>query len=414
MIWYVSSQAVIATGCLILGFYVLLREKATVTNRLFFVNSLLLNAVIVLTVVIQFSINQKTVVILQSFYNILLIIFLLESLFFTVNFAKQTFNKTVASLLLVYSTAVFIVFIASGQSLFKMSRSGGLWVYELTDFYFWFLVYSPLLILIVFLMISTLYRYGQKAETVKAVRQARVMMIGISFSCISGFLVLMILPACTIWRIPLLTPYFFAVYLYGVFYAIVKYRFLSFRINDILQDIIPHIRETIIILGSDGTIIDASCVSGSALKFDRAKLTGLNFLDLIIPDATLVSGVKAIMSGGIQNFTAKITYRSENENVLTDSSVSRICDRFGDFSAILVVSHESPGVSQFKKYFKLTEREMEIVLFTVSGLTNVKIAERLSITKRTVETHQNNIYNKIGVSNKIELLNVSGEFGIQR
>ncbi len=56
---------------------------------------------------------------------------------------------------------------------------------------------------------------------------------------------------------------------------------------------------------------------------------------------------------------------------------------------------------------------MEVVCLTLSGLTNIEISERLGITKRTVETHQNNIYNKLGVNNKIELLRVASDFNLQ-
>ncbi|MBW8683456.1 LuxR family transcriptional regulator [Chitinophaga rhizophila] len=54
--------------------------------------------------------------------------------------------------------------------------------------------------------------------------------------------------------------------------------------------------------------------------------------------------------------------------------------------------------------FNLTEREKEIILMISSGLKFSQIAERLYLSERTVTTHASNIYKKVGVRNKLELL----------
>jgi DNA-binding NarL/FixJ family response regulator len=62
---------------------------------------------------------------------------------------------------------------------------------------------------------------------------------------------------------------------------------------------------------------------------------------------------------------------------------------------------------------ELTQREAEIfqMIATVTtdgdrdyGLTNNKIAERLGVSKRTVDTHVQNIKDKLGVDNRIALV----------
>ena len=57
-----------------------------------------------------------------------------------------------------------------------------------------------------------------------------------------------------------------------------------------------------------------------------------------------------------------------------------------------------------KEKYHLTGREIEIIRTILEGLTNEEIAERLFISRYTVENHLKNIYEKIGVKNRTSLL----------
>jgi non-specific serine/threonine protein kinase len=51
----------------------------------------------------------------------------------------------------------------------------------------------------------------------------------------------------------------------------------------------------------------------------------------------------------------------------------------------------------------LTSRELEIAGLVGEGLSNRQIAERLVISKRTVDAHIEHIYGKLGVSSRVQL-----------
>jgi DNA-binding NarL/FixJ family response regulator len=53
--------------------------------------------------------------------------------------------------------------------------------------------------------------------------------------------------------------------------------------------------------------------------------------------------------------------------------------------------------------FGLTRRESEIVTLVVAGYSNPDIAQRCSISEQTVKHHVSNIFDKLGVSNRLEL-----------
>jgi DNA-binding NarL/FixJ family response regulator len=52
----------------------------------------------------------------------------------------------------------------------------------------------------------------------------------------------------------------------------------------------------------------------------------------------------------------------------------------------------------------LTPRELEIVRMVAQGLRNKVIAERLTISEGTVKVHLHNIYEKLGVDGRLELV----------
>jgi len=56
------------------------------------------------------------------------------------------------------------------------------------------------------------------------------------------------------------------------------------------------------------------------------------------------------------------------------------------------------------RYYRLTNREIEIVLLIKQGLTYKQISEKLFIAGKTVENHMQNIYEKSKVKNKAGLL----------
>jgi DNA-binding NarL/FixJ family response regulator len=60
----------------------------------------------------------------------------------------------------------------------------------------------------------------------------------------------------------------------------------------------------------------------------------------------------------------------------------------------------------------LTPREIEIVRMVARGLRNKVIAERLSISEGTVKVHLHNVYEKLGVDGRLELVLCAQQKGL--
>ncbi len=75
--------------------------------------------------------------------------------------------------------------------------------------------------------------------------------------------------------------------------------------------------------------------------------------------------------------------------------------------ALLLLPFHPPGkrnVDVFCKNYGISRREKEIVQLVLDGFSNQKIADRLFISPRTVDTHLSNIYRKCGVEGRFGLI----------
>ncbi len=62
-----------------------------------------------------------------------------------------------------------------------------------------------------------------------------------------------------------------------------------------------------------------------------------------------------------------------------------------------------PVVMPSDPVFGLTPRELEMVSAVVAGCSNNDIADKLAISSKTVKHHLTNIFDKLGLSNRLEL-----------
>jgi DNA-binding NarL/FixJ family response regulator len=79
----------------------------------------------------------------------------------------------------------------------------------------------------------------------------------------------------------------------------------------------------------------------------------------------------------------------------------------------LLVKELSPDTRPVRSDVEpLTARELEVLGYIVRGFTNRQIAETLSISIRTVEGHRASIFGKLGVKNRVELIEYAEKHGL--
>jgi len=71
-----------------------------------------------------------------------------------------------------------------------------------------------------------------------------------------------------------------------------------------------------------------------------------------------------------------------------------------DFPAV----HGAPGNGKTtRERAQLSQREREIIILIAQGYKNKEIAEKMFITEQTVKNHLHNVFDKLGVSDRLEL-----------
>jgi DNA-binding NarL/FixJ family response regulator len=179
---------------------------------------------------------------------------------------------------------------------------------------------------------------------------------------------------------------------------------------------------------TEGFAVVECCASGAeAVAAARSRRFDVMLLDLRMPGQTGMDVLRLIaaekLPGRIVMLTAAITddevvqavMLGAQGVVMKESSpetliecVRRVhlgeqwIDRETMGRAFGRVAQREEAVREAGKV--LTPREIEIVRMITQGLRNKAIAERLSISEGTVKIHLHNIYEKLGVDGRLELM----------
>ncbi len=100
---------------------------------------------------------------------------------------------------------------------------------------------------------------------------------------------------------------------------------------------------------------------------------------------------------------------SSGKSWLSPSVASQVIQR--------AISHTEPPQENVQKETNvddLTPREYEILCLLAEGLDNSAIADRLTLTKRTVQNHISTIYGKIGLNSRTEAMLYALHHGMTR
>ncbi len=132
----------------------------------------------------------------------------------------------------------------------------------------------------------------------------------------------------------------------------------------------------------------------------------------ISPENTMET-VEAMVDLGIDGFISK---RAGTMDVLLEAigMVASGLEYFGKDISDIIYQIYAAKEKTSKVSREFTKQELRIIVLSQEGLSGKQIAERLSISPRTVDNHKNNIFRKLGINSTLEMVQYAQRKGIIR
>ncbi len=193
-------------------------------------------------------------------------------------------------------------------------------------------------------------------------------------------------------------------------YTIRKYRFITITPDFISRDITENIEEGIVLLDPSLGVIFANRAVLSMLNEDRAEHICLP--ELVRERHVLDNEFSRMTGSESDSFRTRVNLapRDSGKGIPVDLKVKKVIDSFKDLSGFLMIVSRVKELEQLKTRYRITARELDVIRQLAVGKTTREIAGMLGLAERTIETHVANIYNKLGIGNRIELLNLLAEY----
>ncbi|NVK48286.1 MAG: response regulator transcription factor [Cyclobacteriaceae bacterium] len=83
-----------------------------------------------------------------------------------------------------------------------------------------------------------------------------------------------------------------------------------------------------------------------------------------------------------------------------------------NFDRIIEQARPNAFFDSFREKFKLSRREVQIIKLIKEGKTSKEIALELVLSVGTIESHRKNIFNKLGIKSRVELVNKAYEMNL--
>ncbi|WP_460677727.1 response regulator [Hymenobacter coalescens] len=124
--------------------------------------------------------------------------------------------------------------------------------------------------------------------------------------------------------------------------------------------------------------------------------------------------VHQVLEGGALGYVLKNASKEEIVHAIRTVASGRqfLCSEIGLSLLSKLVQNPAQPAPGTKKPSDLSNRETEVLKLIAEGLTNAEIADKLFTSKRTIETHRQNIIEKTQAKNTAALIKYAMENGL--
>ncbi len=303
-----------------------------------------------------------------------------------------------------YLPSVVFQYIAwTGTMVFRgFSQSGSLWIGEpdfgSLSFSLLMIQYLSYYILSIGLLVHDALHSSRQRDR----RQKLLIASGIGISVLLFNIEPFLLPLVSPYRTILVSPLFSIMLVSAAALAIRRYRFLSASAIVIERSTLDRLSDAFILFDTSLRPVYANAAAESIFP-PEPTLEGK-----VIEAAEIRAALSRAEQANLASFACMLSSKAPG-NARIDCRFSLMRDAAGELESILAVGIPVSDTATIHSNFGLTKAESRVVSMLVEGKQQEAISRELDVSIRTVKSHCTHIYQKFGVSGKIELFRLLSE-----
>lgn len=201
-------------------------------------------------------------------------------------------------------------------------------------------------------------------------------------------------------------------YVFALRLSIRRYKLIKISRETPADDLITGLNEPVFLVMKGGEIISYNQRGADLIDISKLK-EQTSIYDIFDCPETLKSIIEKMFNRQICRSDVRCSISVGRDGKRSfNLNIQSIINQSGELNGVIVFLKEDSTVVDFKKLYGITDRQLDIIFMVVTGLSNRHISEKLGIAEKTVENHLFNIYNKLGIENKIELFNLTQKYNI--
>ena len=399
---------------LYLGLHILLIDKKSETNRIFFFMCLSLALWTFCAIMMLTSNDKKYSFLWLKIVTFGFIPFTAVLFHFCLVLTKIIKIKKIFYLLIYLPTVILMYGNLTSFIVYKnFIKIDNHWELILAKGSPWLIFYTIYLCFNIFLSCLLLFLWYKKTDSIKQKKQALIILITYFITATFDILEGILIPAFTSYNSRGMAQVGMIILMIGIWYAIVKYRFLSITPEFVSKDLIENIDESVILLNDSFNIIKINPATEKLINLKSEDIKSSPISEIISEHKSITDEINNMIKEDHKTFSSRIHYiTGNNKNILMDIKFYVIKDKYNDLIGIMLIGKEVKELKQFRSKYKITKRQEEIIRMIINGKLNKEIAQSIGVAESTLKGHITNVYNKLGVTNKIELLNLLKKFNL--
>ncbi len=274
----------------------------------------------------------------------------------------EAITRRLLGLLLVVPAAACIIlaniFVIT-PGLFTRVPHGWVAVYDITSMWIWIYVfYYCSFFGAGFVMLLV---WGRHTHIKREKKQAGIIITTVMISLVFSSVFDNILPILGIVRFPLIAPIVIMIWVFGTWYAIVKYRFMSLSTAIAADEVIASMRDLLVLADYRGVILQMNPHARGLLGYGEPEISGKSIREIMEGKWAFLGegGFPGELGEGDNNF--EVDFRTSGGDLIpVELSASAFRDREGDLMGVAFVGHDLREAKKLGEMLRMAERDMKM------------------------------------------------------